>query len=149
MIEKMRFDLFYDPAKGLLHHGGSVKDGKLNLTGGHYDMLITEARCAYAAAIMLDQIPKDAWTNLKSKLGNEIAHLNINRSLDLQSYTGTMFEYLTPRLLMKHEGTPLGEADHQAVRLQMNEMTAGIWGRSEANSNTSKGYAAWGARKLA
>ncbi|MCC7386492.1 MAG: DUF3131 domain-containing protein [Deltaproteobacteria bacterium] len=148
MIEKMRFDVFYDRVEGLLYHGAYAKDGKLNFTAGHYDMLITEARCAYATAIMLEQIPKTAWTNLKRKLGKEVDNLNINRALDFQSYTGTMFEYLTPRLLMKHQGTPLGVADEQAVKIQMADSAGGIWGRSEANSNTSKGYAAWGSPAL-
>ncbi|MBK6688135.1 MAG: hypothetical protein IPG45_26915 [Deltaproteobacteria bacterium] len=148
LVEKMRFDVFYDRDKGLLHHGGQAKDGRLDLTGGHYDLIITEARCAYAAAIMLGQIPKTAWTNMKRKLVKEIDDISVNKSLDLQSYTGTMFEYLTPRLLMKHEGTPLGVADEQAVKIQMRETAGGIWGRSEANSNTTKGYAAWGARGL-
>jgi cellobiose phosphorylase len=148
MIGKMRFDVFYDPHKGLLRHGANVTDGKLNLTAGSYDMVITEARCAYATAIMLGQIPKKAWTNMKTKLGKEIDGLQVNKSLPFQAYTGTMFEYLTPRLLMKHDGTPFGAADEQAVQVQMSEVAGGIWGKSEANSNTSQGYSAFGARCL-
>ena len=41
MIAKMRFDVFYDANKGLLRHGANVTDGKLNLTAGSYDMVIT------------------------------------------------------------------------------------------------------------
>ncbi len=148
MVEKMRFDVLYDKKAGLLYHGANSKDGQLNPTAGHYNMIISEVRTAYAAAIMLDQIPKTAWTNMKRKLGKEIDNLHVNRALDFQSYTGTMFEYLTPRLLMKHAGTPLGVADEQAVAIQKADLAGGIWGRSEANSNTAKGYAAWGSRAL-
>jgi cellobiose phosphorylase len=149
IVDKMRFDPFFDKKAGLLHHGGHVAaDGKLNMTGGHYDMLITEARCAYAAAIMLGQIPKSSWSNMKTKLGKELDGLQNNPALEFQSYTGTMFEYLTPRLLMKHAGTPLGKADEQAVHIQMSEKAGDIWGKSEANSTTSQGYAAYGARGL-
>ena len=148
MAQKMRFDVFYDKDKGLLHHGGNVANGQLNMTQGFYDTLISESRSAYAVAIMLGQIPKDAWRNLKPKLNKEIDGLQVNKSQPMQAYTGTMFEYLTPRLLMKHDGTPLGKADEQAVFVQMNELSGGIWGKSEANSNTSQGYAAFGARGL-
>lgn len=148
MAQKMRFDVFYDKDKGLLHHGGNVANGRLHLTQGHYDTLISEARSAYAVAIMLGQIPKEAWRNLKPKLDQEIDGLRVNKEQPMQAYTGTMFEYLTPRLLMKHDGTPLGKADEQAVFVQMNELSGGIWGKSEANSNTSQGYAAYGARGL-
>lgn len=148
IVERMRFDIFYDAKENALYHGAQVTDGKLNFTSGHYDMLISEARSAYATAIMLGQIPKSAWTNLKSKLGKEFDNININPKLKLQSYTGTMFEYLTPRLFMRHEGTPLGEADDQALKLQMEDVVGGIWGKSEANSNTSRGYAAWGVPSL-
>ncbi len=145
IVEKMRFDVLYDSQKNLLYHGAQVKDGKLFANAGHYDMLLSEARSAYAVAIMLGQIPETSWKNLKRKLGkNELDNINTNPRLRLQSYTGTMFEYLTTRLFMKHEGTPLGQADEQAVRLQRKDVVAGLWGKSEANSNTSRGYAAWG-----
>ncbi len=148
IVEGMRFDVLFDAKKNALYHGAQVNDGKLNFTSGHYDMLISEARSAYVIAIMLGHIPQTAWTGLKSKLGNELTNIESNPELKFQSYTGTMFEYLTPRLLMKHEGTPLGEADNQALRLQMADTVGGIWGKSEANSNTSRGYAAWGVRSL-
>ncbi len=148
MAQKMRFDIFYDKDKGLLHHGGNVQNGQLNLTQGYYDTLISESRSAYAVAIMLGQIPKDAWRNLKPKLDKEIDGLQVDKDQPMQAYTGTMFEYLTPRLLMKHDGTPLGKADEHAVFIQMSELSGGIWGKSEANSNTSQGYAAFGARGL-
>lgn len=148
IVERMRFDVLFDSKKNALFHGAQVNDGRLNFTSGHYDMLISEARSAYAIAIMLGHIPPTAWTGLKSKLGSELANIESNPELKFQSYTGTMFEYLTPRLLMKHGGTPLGEADSQALRLQMADTVGGIWGKSEANSNTSRGYAAWGVRSL-
>ncbi len=148
IVETMRFDVLYDAKNNALYHGAQVKDGKLYFTPGHYDMVISEARSAYAVAILLGQIPTSAWTNLKSKIGTEIANLDSNPELKLQSYTGTMFEYYTPRLYMRHQGTPLDEADRQAVALQMKDVVGGIWGKSEANSNTSRGYAAWGVRGL-
>jgi cellobiose phosphorylase len=148
IVETMRFDVLYDKRKGALYNGAQVKDGILYPTAATYDMLISEVRLTYAAAIMQGQIPPKAWTNLKRKLGKELDNLNSNPDLDLQSYTGTMFEYLTPRLLMKHDGTPLGVADKQAVALQMLEKLGTLWGMSEANVLTLLGYKAYGVGSL-
>ncbi|CAN5674647.1 hypothetical protein BH10BDE1_BH10BDE1_16770 [soil metagenome] len=148
IVERARFDVFYDAKKNLLHHGGQFKDGRLNLTPGYYDMLISESRLAYATAIMLGQIPPTAWTNLKQKLGSEIGNIDSNPELTFQSYTGTMFEYLTPRLLMKHEGTPLGKADQQALKFQKLDLVAGLWGKSEAMAKTLFNYVAYGVKLL-
>ncbi|MBK7960408.1 MAG: DUF3131 domain-containing protein [Bdellovibrionales bacterium] len=148
IVETMRFDVLYNKRKNALYNGAQVKNGILYPTDGTYDMLISEVRLTYAAAIMQGQIPAKSWKNLKRKLGKELDNINSNPDLDLQSYTGTMFEYLTPRLLMRHDGTPLGIADRQAVALQMLEKLGDLWGMSEANVLTLLGYKAYGVGSL-
>lgn len=150
IVDKMRFDVLFDEEKGLLYHGAYAnEDGSLRFTPGHYDMVISEARSAYWAGIAKGEIPASSWRNLKPKLDQEIDDLNVDGELQFQSYFGTMFEYMAHSSSMRLEGTPLGEADRQAVERQMEDTAGGLWGRSEANSNTPEEYAAWGASSLA
>jgi len=147
LIEQMRFDAVYDPEKGLLYHGGNVDDdGCLVPTKGHFDMILTEARSAVATGVMMGELPRSTWSHMKRKLGKEFPTANSNPALEFQAYTGTMFEYLMPRLYMKHAGTPLGAVDDKAVQIQMQDAPGGIWGMSEANSPF--GYAAFGPEGL-
>lgn len=148
ILETMRFDILFDPKEKLLYNGANIVNGKLVTTSGRYDMLISEARSAYLVAIMMGNIPSESWTRLKRKLGTELNNISSNPQLKLQSYTGTMFEYLMPSLFFKHEGTALGEADRQAVNHQMAESKLNIWGRSEVNSVTVNRYAAFGTPSL-
>ncbi len=150
IVDKARFDCLYDGNEGLLYHGAHVlADGSVSYTGGHYDMVISEARSAYWAAIAKREIPEAAWTNLKPKLDKEIDDLNVIPELEFQSYYGTMFEYMAHSSAMRLEGTPLGKADEEAVRLQMKDTVGGLSFRSESNSNTPEGYAAHGSALLA
>lgn len=148
ILETMRFDIFFDSKEKLMFNGANIVNGRFVLTAGRYDMLISEARSAYLVAIMMGHIPAEAWTRLKRKLGTELNNISTNPQLTFQSYTGTMFEYLMPSLFFKHDGTPLGEADRQAVEHQMAAAIHKAWGQSETNSVTLSGYAALGTPSL-
>ena len=79
-----------------------------------YDLLASEARLASFVAIAKDDVPVDHWFHLGrdlSRAGGETA---------LMSWSGTMFEYLMPLLLMRSfPETLLDQTYRGAVRRQM------------------------------
>lgn len=160
LVREMHFEILYDDKKGLLYGGGVVKkdeqgrDKEIEPDQNHYDMVMSEARTAYMVAIIKGDIPEQAWRNLKGK----VAKGTNNRKMQIQSWSGTMFESFMPRLLMKEdESTPLGRAARQAFEEQRKARIRGLWGISEAAAALfglypSRGYqgddiyAAWGVR---
>lgn len=129
-LAAMDFDFLYDTARRLFITGFNV--GEWRCDPGHYDLLASEARqCSYIA-IALGQVPQAHWFSLGrllvASVGNPV----------LASWSGSMFEYLMPLLIMPNfENTLLDHTCHAAVRQQIEyaRLRGVPWGISESAYN--------------
>ncbi|GAB2562297.1 cyclic beta 1-2 glucan synthetase [Dyella jejuensis] len=127
----MDFSFLYDARKKLLSIGYNVDERRLD--AGCYDLLASEARLASYVAIAQGQLPQDGWfalSRLLTTTGGEPV---------LLSWSGSMFEYLMPMLVMpSYAGTLLDRTCRAAVARQIEYgQQAGVpWGVSESGYNT-------------
>jgi cyclic beta-1,2-glucan synthetase len=126
----MDYRFLYDSARDLLAIGYNVDERRLDAS--YYDLLASEARLASFVAIAQGQLPQDNWFSLGRLLttsGGEPV---------LLSWTGSMFEYLMPTLVMpSYEGTLLDQTCRAAVARQIeygNQLNV-PWGVSESGYN--------------
>ncbi len=133
-MARMDFTFLYDRRRDLLSIGYNLDDGRLD--AGYYDLLASEARLTYFLAIAQGQLPQESWFALGRLLtGPPGAPV-------LLSWSGSMFEYLMPLLVMpSYEGTLLDETCRGAVRMQIRygrELDL-PWGVSESGYNMRDG----------
>ncbi|MDE1948490.1 MAG: cyclic beta 1-2 glucan synthetase, partial [Burkholderiales bacterium] len=131
-MAEMDFGFLFDPTRDLLAIGYNVDDRRLD--AGRYDLLASEVRLASFVAIAMGQIPQASWF----ALGRQLATLE--RKTVLLSWTGSMFEYLMPMLVMpSYENTLLDETMRGAVeRQQRYGRQRGVpWGISESGYNAT------------
>ena len=123
-------DFLYDPARKLLSIGYSLAAHARDPS--HYDLLASEARVASYLGVAQDKLPQEHWF----VLGRQLTGSDGRPSL--MSWSGSMFEYLMPLLVMPtYEGTLLDEACVGAVRRQMRhgQRHRVPWGVSESCYN--------------
>jgi cyclic beta-1,2-glucan synthetase len=128
LADEMDFEFLLNRSRGLLSIGFDVD--KQQLHAACYDLLASEARIAFFAAIAKDDIPQEAWFQL-----GRVQILDQGMA-GLLSWTGTMFEYLMPALWMRiYPNTLLERAAVAAVRSQQAYAEdKGIpWGISESS----------------
>ena len=121
------YEFLYDNNRHLLSIGYNVTDHRLD--SGFYDLLASEARLASFVAIAQEKLPAEHWFNLGRSL------TNTGRGTALVSWSGSMFEYLMPLLVMPtYEHTLLDETYHAVVRRQIEYgRERGVpWGVSES-----------------
>ena len=127
LANRMEFGFLFDDTRQLLSIGYRVEDQALDANA--YDLLASEARLASFIAIAKGDVPTRHWF----RLGRTLTPLG--RSSALQSWSGSMFEYLMPSLVM-HEpaGSLLALSNRTAVRRQIHYAARlGIpWGMSES-----------------
>ena len=117
----------YDKGKDLFSIGYSLKDNKL--TNSYYDLLASEARQASYISVARGIVPPTHWY----KMGRALTV--VGRKKGLISWTGTMFEYLMPLILMKnYESTLLDETYSFVVESQKKygQEKRIPWGTSES-----------------
>ena len=105
-------------------------DGTLD--PGHYDLLASEARLASFVAIARGDVPVEHWFHLGRPL------TPVGRGSALLSWSGSMFEYLMPDLVLDApSGSLLEQTNRLAVRRQIRygEERGVPWGISEAAYN--------------
>lgn len=101
----------YDSKRKLFSIGYNEEDEQL--TKSYYDLLASEARQASLVAIALGEVKKEHWFMLNRTL------TAVNGYKGLISWTGTMFEYLMPLLIMKdYPNTLLHETYDFVIRCQ-------------------------------
>jgi len=130
MTLEMRYDFLLDPERKLLSIGYRVADGALDPSC--YDLLASEARLASFIAIAKGDVAARHWFHL-GRAVTPIAH-----RAALISWSGSMFEYLMPSLIMRSPtGSLLEETSRLIVRRQVGyAKSLGIpWGISEAAYN--------------
>jgi len=126
----MQFGFLLDPERRLLSIGYRVAEG--NLDPSCYDLLASEARLASFVAIAKGDVPPRHWF----RLGRTVTP--IGRGAALISWSGSMFEYLMPSLVMRAPaGSLLEETSRLVVRRQVSYgATLGVpWGISESAYN--------------
>ena len=127
LVREMDFKLLYDEKKELFVIGYNVEEGQASKS--YYDLLASEARQASFIAIAKGDIAQKHWF----KLGRALSLVGDLRVLI--SWSGTMFEYFMPLLIMKnYENTLLDETYTAVVRGQKQyaEQHRLPWGISES-----------------
>ncbi len=124
------YELLYDRGRQLLAIGYNIVDHRLDAS--FYDLLASEARLASYLAIAQGKVPQAHWFNLGRALTTSGGRPT------LLSWSGSMFEYLMPLLVMpSYEGTLL-DATYGAVVERQIEYGKGHgvpWGVSESGFN--------------
>ncbi|MFU8857083.1 MAG: GH36-type glycosyl hydrolase domain-containing protein [Deferrisomatales bacterium] len=126
-VAAMDFRFLFDSRRKLFTIGYNV-DAEQHDTN-HYDLLSSEARVASLLAIAKGDAPQAHWLHL----GRPVTQLNGSRAL--LSWSGTLFEYLMPLLLLEeHPGTLLAESDRAAMKWQVayGQQKGVPWGVSES-----------------
>jgi cyclic beta-1,2-glucan synthetase len=126
----MEFDFLLDPTRQLLSIGYQVEEGTLDPSC--YDLLASEARLASFVAIAKGDVPARHWFRLGRAL------TPVDRGSALISWSGSMFEYLMPSLVMRAPaGSLLDQTGRLVVRRQIKYgAELGVpWGVSESAYN--------------
>jgi len=132
---QMEFGFLFDQATNLLSIGYNMSERRLDAS--YYDLLASEARLCSFVGIAQGQLPQENWFALGRNL--TVA----GRESVLLSWSGSMFEYLMPSLVMpNYENTLLDHTFKAAVKKQIDYgAQRGVpWGISES------GYYAFDAR---
>ncbi len=127
LVQQMDFRFLYDAQRQVFHIGYTVETERLD--PNHYDLLASEARLASFLAIAKGDVPQRHWLHL----ARPFTRLESGRAL--LSWSGTLFEYLMPLLLMRHRpGTVLYESCLSAVdhQIRYGQKKGTPWGISEA-----------------
>ena len=127
MMEKMDFSILFNEKRGLFSIGYNLEENSLG--NSYYDLLASESRTTSFLAIARNEVDTSHWF----KLGR--AMTNAFRRKSLASWSGTMFEYFMPNLLMKNYSGTLLDLTYKSVI--KNQITFGRkkkipWGISES-----------------
>ena len=129
-LAAMDFAFLFSPARDLFSIGFNVHESRLD--SSYYDLLASEARLCSYVAIALGQVPQEHWFSLGRLL------IASHGEPLLVSWSGSMFEYLMPLLVMpNYENTLLDRTCRAAVQQQIAYgRTRGVpWGISESGFN--------------
>ncbi|HEY5761915.1 MAG TPA: glucoamylase family protein, partial [Rhodocyclaceae bacterium] len=131
VLAEMEYGFLYDKAARLLCIGYNVDERRLDT--GYYDLLASEVRLSVFVAIAQGRLPQESWFALGRLL------TSAGGKPVLLSWSGSMFEYLMPGLVMpSYEHTLLDQTAQAAVARQIDYgQQAGLpWGMSESGYNT-------------
>ncbi len=126
----MDFSFLYRPERRLLSIGYRVESRELD--EACYDLLASECRLTSLFAVAKGDLPTEHWY----KLGRQVVPIGARAALI--SWSGSMFEYLMPPLVMQErQGGILNQTNNLVVVEQMNHgRRLNIpWGISEAAFN--------------
>ncbi|MGB8545981.1 MAG: cyclic beta 1-2 glucan synthetase, partial [Azonexus sp.] len=130
-LAEMDYEFLFDKERHLLTIGYNVTERRVD--SSYYDLLASEARLCNFVAIAQGQLPQESWFSLGRLLtgtGGEPA---------LLSWSGSMFEYLMPLLVMpNYENTLLDQTCKAAVarQIEYGKQRGVPWGVSESGYNT-------------
>ncbi|MBY0358848.1 MAG: hypothetical protein K2W82_12660 [Candidatus Obscuribacterales bacterium] len=130
-LAQAEYDFLFDKSRRLLTIGYNLAERRLDAS--YYDLLASEARLCNFLAIALGQLPQESWFalgRLLTSAGGEPI---------LFSWSGSMFEYLMPLLVMPtYENTLLDQTCKAAVQRQIEygKQRGVPWGISESGYNT-------------
>ncbi|MFI0472005.1 GH36-type glycosyl hydrolase domain-containing protein [Halomonas sp. HMF6819] len=130
MAMAMDFGFLLDEKRRLLSIGYAVAQNRLDISC--YDLLASEARLASLFAIAKGDVPTRHWF----RLGRTATPLGGGSALI--SWSGSMFEYLMPSLLMRApDGSLLAQTNGRVVKRQQDygDSLGVPWGLSESAYN--------------
>ncbi|MEP6735492.1 MAG: glucoamylase family protein [Chryseolinea sp.] len=126
----MEYAFLYDKSQHLLAIGFNVDSHQRD--GSYYDLLASEARLAAFVAIAQGKLPQESWFALGRRL------TSTDNTPVLLSWSGSMFEYLMPLLIMPtYENTLLDQTYKGTVKRQIEygKQQNIPWGISESCYN--------------
>ena len=130
-LARMEYDFLFDKTRHLLAIGYNVDERRVDAS--YYDLLASEARLCCFVGIAQGQLPQESWFALGRLL------TSTSGEPVLLSWSGSMFEYLMPLLVMPtYEQTLLDQTCKAAVARQIEYGNhRGVpWGISESGYNT-------------
>jgi cyclic beta-1,2-glucan synthetase len=130
LLRAMEFGFLFDPVRKLFSIGYRVTDGSLD--SGYYDLFASEARLTSFVTIAKGDVPVSHWFRLGRAL------TPVEQDSVLVSWSGSMFEYLMPALVMRAPaGSLLDQTYHLVVRRQISYGAERRvpWGVSESGYN--------------
>ena len=134
-LAEMDFSFLYNPAREVFSIGYTVTEGRADAS--FYDLLASEARLCSYVVIAQGQVSQDHWFSLGRLL------VSLRGDPVLASWSGSMFEYLMPSLVMpNYEHTLLGQTCKGAVRQQVTygRLRGVPWGVSESGYNRTDAH---------
>jgi cyclic beta-1,2-glucan synthetase len=129
-LSTMDYDFLYDRSQHVLSIGYNLEEQKKD--NSFYDLLASEARLTTFVGIAQGKLPQESWFALGRQL------TNVGTTPLLLSWSGSMFEYLMPMLVMpSYENTLLNETTKGIVEKQIEYgRKRGVpWGISESGYN--------------
>ncbi len=129
-VSNLEYDFLYSEETRLLSIGFNVDEHRLD--AGYYDLLASEARLATYLGIVQNQLPQASWFALGRMLALAGRHPL------LVSWSGSMFEYLMPLLVMPTYDDTLLDETYKAVinaQIEYGEDKNVPWGISESGYN--------------
>jgi len=130
-LANMDYGFLFDKTRRLLAIGFNVAERIRDL--GFYDLLASEARLGIFVAIAQRQIPQESWFALGRLL------ITSEGKATLLSWSGSMFEYLMPLLVMPtYQNTLIDQTLRTVVQRQIDygKQRGVAWGISESGFNT-------------
>jgi cyclic beta-1,2-glucan synthetase len=130
-LTAMDYDFLFDKVRRQLVIGYNVEDRRGDAS--YYDLLASEARLCNFVAIAQGRLPQESWFALGRLL------TSVGGAPVLLAWSGSMFEYLMPLLVMPtYENTLLDQTYVAAVERQIDYgRQRGVpWGMSESGYNT-------------
>ncbi|HMM47285.1 MAG TPA: glucoamylase family protein [Thiobacillaceae bacterium] len=128
----MDFEFLYDAGCGLLTIGYDVDERRRDPSC--YDLLASEARLASFLLVAQDQVPQTHWFTLGRLLTSQ------GSDVSLISWSGSMFEYLMPLLIMPNYANTLLEQTCKAAvsrQIEYGRQRGVPWGISESCYNAT------------
>lgn len=129
-ICQVDYSFLYDEDQHLLSIGFNVDEHRRDT--GFYDLLASESRLTTYVAIAQGQLPQQSWFSLGRQL------TSVGNSAILMSWSGSVFEYLMPLLVMpEYENTLLAQTNQALIKkeIEYGRKTATPWGISESGYN--------------
>ena len=138
LVEVMDFSFLYNVRRKLLAIGFQVDDGRLDRNC--YDLLASEARLTSYIAVARGQVPLEHWFALGRQL------TDAGGAPALVSWSGSVFEYLMPDLLMPEFPGSLLAISQQAMLARQIAYGAELgvpWGISESGYHLTDASGQW------
>jgi cyclic beta-1,2-glucan synthetase len=137
-LTNMEYDFLFDKSQNLLTIGYNAEDHRID--NSFYDLLASEARLTTFVAIAQGKLPQSSWFALGRQLTN-VGSIPI-----LISWSGSMFEYLMPLLVMPtYDNTLLDQTNKAVVQKQIEygKRKNIPWGISESGYNLVDAHLNW------
>src|SRR5690606_13270420 len=127
---QVNYNFLYDDNQHLLSIGFNVDEHRRD--GGFYDLLASESRLTTYIAIAQGQLPQQSWFSLGRQL------TSVGNSAILMSWSGSVFEYLMPLLVMpQYDNTLLSQTNEALIKkeIEYGRKKSTPWGISESGYN--------------